>query len=426
MTRLSFLFFFVTGSALAQDLPPGEGDPHAGVEGAPHRERSLATAEASAAVPAGTIRVTVVDRAGQPVPNAEVNVGVMAAEGRRDRIVRRTDATGVAFFPSLETGTSQAYRVNAPHEGATTSSNPFQLPPNVGYDVHIRRLAVTRDARVLLQLVDTMIELRESRAHVTQRLQLINLGQETYVFPVRGQRYELPHGFLAFQSEPVMTDQHVSEAPGGVQIVGSLPPGGVVLAWAFDVPLSGASLTLVFPVHVRTYQMRVTCDAPEGLRMNVDAIAPGTNSETLGPASQFSRPIAAEMEGRGVLLSDLERVPADPPLQRIEVRLTGIPTPGPLRWIAVVLALLLVGGGLVLAVSGRAATVDRLAARKARREALLAEAQALAADRARGDAGPKFVARRRAELVSELALLLHAERETKGVRKSAGRASKRA
>ena len=32
---------------------PSEGDPHAGVEGAPHMDRSLATAEPSADVPAG-------------------------------------------------------------------------------------------------------------------------------------------------------------------------------------------------------------------------------------------------------------------------------------------------------------------------------------------------------------------------------------
>lgn len=91
------------GSALvsAQDAPPTPIDPHAGVPGAPPiqndphaggsgaapRERQLVTALPSAQIPAGTIRVTVVDQLGAPVAGADLNVGLMAAGAGRDRLL---------------------------------------------------------------------------------------------------------------------------------------------------------------------------------------------------------------------------------------------------------------------------------------------------------------------------------------------------
>lgn len=421
MTRVATILAVLALASVARaQHPPMQGDPHEGVDGAPHHERQIATAEASASVPRGTIRVHVVDGAGAPVPGAEVNVGIMGHEGRRDRIVSRADATGVATFAGLDSGTDQAYRVNVPSEGATYSSTPFQLPPNVGYDVHVTRLPITRDDRVLLQLVDTQIELREDRAHVTQRVQLINLGERTYVFPVRGVRYELPHGALAFQTEPVMTDQHVAENAGVVEIHGSLPPGGVNLPWAFDVPLKGAQLTLSFPQHVRTYQWRVITDAPDGLRLDIEAVAPG-DVEGGGPASQFSDPEPGESDGRSVLFSELSRTPQDPPLRSVEVHLSGIPTPGPLRWLAIFAVVLLLAGAIFLATMDREreAGFDAKPAREQRKKELLAEAQELGREREKGEVGPKYYARRRGELVAEMSLLLRADEEGKAAKAAA-------
>jgi hypothetical protein len=365
-----------------------------------------------------------------------VNIGTMASEGRRERIPGRTDASGVATFAGLETGSGQAYRVNVPSEGATYSSTPFRLEPNMGQDVHVTRLPITRDQRVLLQLVDTQIELREDRAHVTQRVQLMNLGERTYVFPIRGLHYELPHGAIAFQTEPVMTDQHVTETDGVVEIKGSLPPGGVQLPWAFDVPLHGGTLSLTFPQHVRTYQWRVISDAPDGLRLDATAVAPG-HADDGSPASQFSDPEAGESDGRSVVFTELSRTPQDPPLRSVVVRLAGIPTPGPLRWIAIVVAFLIVALAVWLLFFDRdtRAIFDAKPWRDARRKELLAEAEQLGRERTKGEVGPKYFARRRGELVAEMSLLLRAEQEKKAagavahaaaerVRKAPRRASK--
>lgn len=410
-------------AASAQDAPPGQGDPHAGVPGAPPRERQIATAEANPEVPTGSIRVTVVDQAGAPVRDAEVNIGVMGAEGRRERVRQRTDATGVTTFSGLPTGTIQAYRVNLPYAGAMYSSNPFQLPTNQGFAVRITRLPTTRDpSTILLVRGELALELREGRMHVSQRAQLMNLGQETYVFPAGGLPIVLPAGFTAPQTEPLMTDQKLLGYDRGYKLSGSLPPGAVVLSWAFDLPLEGAEQTIELAVPFRTYLYRVLTDAPEGATLEVEAVTSGDRSDGTAP-SKFTEPQIAENDGRRLFVSQLERTPQDPALQRIRVRFSGLPTPGPLRWIAAIGAFLLAAAGVfVAATSGAAQSGDSLATR---RTAVLEAIEALEQQRARDEIGPRTYEHERERLVIELAAVIRAEERRQAAEAGTPRGAKR-
>ena len=157
---LSLFLLALAAPALAQapdELPPvhppiapggdphsgmGGPSPHGGAMGAPDRDISramappnVASGSESDAVPAGSIRVTVVDEHDTPVPDASVALGIMRQGGDRERTPSTTGADGVSTYSSLPTGTGQAYRVNVMFEGATYSSTPFQLPPTRGYDV---------------------------------------------------------------------------------------------------------------------------------------------------------------------------------------------------------------------------------------------------------------------------------------------------
>lgn len=401
------LMLFTTSPLRAQDMPHGEGDPHAGVPGAPPRERQLATAAPSPEVPPGTIRVRVLEPTGAPVAGAEVNIGTMGAEGRRERVLRRTDASGTATFAGLPTGAVQAYRVNLPYQGANYGSTPFRLPEDQGYDVALIRLPTTRDpGAVLLVRGELSLELREGRLHVSQRAQLMNLGEETYLFPAEGLAIPLPAGFTAPQTEPVMTDQKLIGDAQGYRLMGSLPPGAVLLSWAYDLPLEGAAQTVEVPVPFRTYLFRVLSDAPAGATLTVESVVRGTRADG-SPVSQFSATETVENEGRRIFLSQLERTPADPPLVAVRARYAGLPTPGPLRWIASfgALALALVGGfGAFRA--GRTQSGDALATRK---ESLLAALATLASQRASGEVGPRTFEQERARLMDELAETLRAE-----------------
>ena len=374
-------------------VPVGQGDPHSGVAGAPARDRSLAIMNPSAAVPAGTIRVTVIDRDGKIVPNADVNVGVMAQGGARDRVIKKTDDSGIALFSGLAVGTTQAFRVNVPYQGALYSSTPFQLPLDKGFDVHIVRLEVTHEPRVMLQVMGQLIfEFRENRVHVMQQTKLMNMGTETYVYPEGGLQIPVPADFASLQAEPVMTDQHLTVGKTGLTLTGSVPPGAVVLSWSYDLPLRGSTAELNFQNPFRTYTFRVISDAPRGMHLDVRGFPP---------------PEAVENEGHHLLLTQIERTPNDPPLETVHVVFTGLPGPGLARWVAVTLASLFLLLGLGLGFSKKRMSNIEKAATTEEERILVAIAQ-LEKEHKTAQIGPKYYERRRYELLTELALTLRA------------------
>ncbi len=398
----------VPGEQEAGSLPPGHppmqgGGPDVRAVLSPAR---LATADPSADVPAGTIRVTVVDPEGAPVAEAAVDVGTLAQGGDRQRMNARTDASGVALFEGLATGSGQAYRVNVPYSGATYSSTPFQLPPDRGYEVRITRLPVTRDDRyVFFHVFRVIAELRDDRLHIIHQAELTNAGRETYVFPASGRRGGLPEGALAFQAQRVMTDQRVEEESGGYVIRGSLPPGTVQLAWAYDLPVDGDTVRIPVDVPLRFFGLQVFSEAPEGLVMNVRGL----------PSPQ-----RVDNDGQPIWLTQVTRGPDEAPIEHFTVTLSGIPGPGPGRWVAVMLAALLVLGGVLLTFMRADDSEAGARARRRRREEILAAIRELELDYESGEVGPEFRQSRRADLVRALAVLLHEEEAAK--QKEASRA----
>lgn len=383
--------------------PPGH--PLIGSSGHGSRQRDpfdappVATAEPSRDVPVGAVRVLVVDVDGRPIEGAAVVLGTMQQGGDRDRISALTDATGRHTWSDLPTGTAQAYRVTVPHEGATYGATPFQLPTDRGYLVRVVRLPITHDDRTVLQVIgQTFVEIREERLHIIQQTQLANMSQtpQTYVFPENGLRVELPEGYLAFQTQPVMTDQRVEELAGiGYRLRGSLPPGRTTLTWAYDLPITGAEMDVTVNVPFRTYIYRVITDAPPGLELDV---------EGLPDPQEF------EDEGRRLFGTEVQRRPGDPPFEAVTLRFRGIPGPGPMRWIALGISLVMVAFGLFFVVrSGSTEEVARRS-REARKKELLAEAVRLDEQHARGEIGPQFRQTRHDEIVRELAVLLHQEK----------------
>ncbi|MFW6051944.1 MAG: carboxypeptidase-like regulatory domain-containing protein [Myxococcota bacterium] len=355
----------------------------------------VATASASEEVEAGSVRVRVVDEQGEPVEGAPVRLGIMQPGGDRSSLAEPTDADGLAVFDGLATGSGQSYRVSVPHDGAKYGAPPFQLPVAQGYQVEIRRLPVTRDPRVLLQFMgQTILELRDERLSVTQHAQLMNMGDQTFVFPEQGLPVELPAGFTAFQAQEVMSDQRFQATERGFRLHGSIPPGRVQLAWMFDVPVDGSAMELDYPVPFRTYTYRVMTEAVPGLELEV---------------RDMPQVVRRETEAGEVLLTQTRRGPEDPPLERVSIRVAGIPGPGPFRWVAVGGALALAFAGLLLGLRGARPLESDARAREERKRRLVAEAVELERMHARGEVGPRYRERRMDALLDELAVLLKAE-----------------
>ncbi len=363
------------------------------------RTPPLAIAEPDRRVPRGTIRVLVMDAQNNPVPEADIRIGIMKSDSSRDSIMGRTNSAGILDQADLPTGSSQAYRVNVHYDGATYSSTPFRLEPDHGHFVRVRRLPTTRSTRSLLQsLGQTMLEYKQGRVKVTQQAQLMNLGEETIVLDDDSVRFELPEGFTAFQTPQQMSDQRVVPDDEGFVVRGSIPPGRVALVWTYDLPLSGDEISFSTSMPFRTYGYRVMTDAADGMRLDVDGF-----------------PSAEEHEGHGgrrLLVTQIERGPDDEAFERLRVTVRGIPGAGPARWLALGGAIVLLIFGLLLATRGgdRAGAITR--ARQAREHELLDDAVELEKAFRASEVGPKFRERRMNEIVDELASLIRLDEAT--------------
>jgi hypothetical protein len=341
--------------------------------------------------------VTVSDAEDHPVAGAEIEIGILAQGRSAPPLRAQTGPDGTHLFERLAIGTQQAYRVKVPYRGALYAATPFQLTTDRGYEVRIQRLPVTRDDRRVLQVAgQTIFEIRDERVHVIHQSELSNFGSETYVIPAQGIMIALPEGYLAFQAQQVMTDQRFEEVAGeGLRVRGSIPPGHVSLAWAYDLPIQRGTMEIPVQVPFRTFTYRVIAEAAPGLELDVSGMPPAQRLDN---------------DGQPLWVTEIQRRPGDPAFTRIVAELRGIPGPGPARWIAVGVALIFLLGGVVFALAGASPARAAERARESRRGALLAAARELEEDFASGEVGPEFRQNRREEIVRELAALLLEQR----------------
>jgi len=370
-------------------------DPHA----APAERRPMSEERADSSLAPGSIRVRVVDAVDQPVPNAEIVVGVMHPDGTRESKPARTKTDGTFTFGGLQTGDQRAYRVNVLHEGAKYSSSPFRLPAEGGYDVMVRRLPVTTDERmVVLYVGATSVELKDDRIKVVQQSRILNLGSQTYVFPKGGTLVKLPAGYLAVQTQESMGDQRVQDdKKEGLRIEGSLPPGETTLLWGFDMPLEGDSSTFEIGLPWVTFAYRVIAEAPEGLKLSV---------------AEMPEPFVQKDAGRSFLITEMQRRVGETPFRSLKITLTGIPGPGPSRWLALALALGIALAGAVVARRRPALSADSKGSAQAKgapqvAPELIARVRALQAERDARDIGPEYYREQLSGLVDELAVQLY-------------------
>ena len=400
-TASSVLSVVVLVVAVARAQPSAQPSPHGANPHQGHAgpaQQPVVASQASDEVAVGTIVVRVVDPSGTPIPDADVRLGVLVQGGDRDSQRGSTDAEGIATFADLATGSSQAYRVTVPYEGATYGSMPFRLSDEHGHRVVVRRLPVTRVTRSLLQVFGrTIVEIKNERLHVVQQVRLQNVGDATIVLPPEGVQIALPDDQLAFQTQASMADHRVQEEQGSVVVRGSFPPGPADLVWAYDVPTTGSREELVVQNPFSTINYQVIVQAPAGLQVDVDGMPRAAKTE--------------DGNGSPVWLSEVQRRPGDEPLDEITLHLSGIPGPGPVRWVAVTIAFALVVLGFALRTVWRSYRAEPVRLQAMHAE-LLEQARRLKAEVASGGVGPEYEAKRHAELRNALALVLREQSKT--------------
>jgi hypothetical protein len=123
-------------------------------------------------------------------------------------------------------------------------------------------------------------------------------------------------------------------------------------------------------------------------------------------AAGFPPPeVRHDQQGQSFLVTERRLRPDDPKLNVLEVGIHDLPTPGPGKWLATLLAACGVVLGLVLALSGRGRTSARGEA-KSSRASILEELAEVERGHMSGQIGPKTYERLHRQLIDALARTL--------------------
>jgi hypothetical protein len=202
----------------------------------------------------------------------------------------------------------------------------------------------------------------------------------------------LPEGFTAFNSQASMSDQGVDEGGGRARLHGTFPPGRHSVEFRWQLPWSGdkdVDFDVGMPPHVAI--ARVMMPATSEIKLVAQGFPPTE--------------VRHDQQGQSFLVTERRLRPDEPKLTSLALGIHDLPTPGPGRLLAAVIALGCVAAGIVLAATGRQR--ERLpSGRKDARKALLEDLRELERARETGEVGPKTYERARREIIVALARAL--------------------
>jgi hypothetical protein len=346
--------------------------------------------------PPGVIVVDLHDADDKPVAHEEVTLGVLinsVAKGdSRKHIQATTDDGGRAMFAGLEQASNIAYRVSVGYQGGAFAATPFQLQQAKAMHVVLHVYPVTRDIQQALIVAEATVacEVREDRIQIEQALTIYNLGRTAWV--PDDVRMKLPTGFTAFNAQASMSDQGVDEVDGAGRLRGTFAPGRHSVEFRWQVPWSGekdVDFDVALPPHVAI--ARVMMPATSDIKLVAEGFPPTE--------------VRHDQQGQSFLVTERRLRPEDPKLTSVSLGIHDLPTPGPGRLLATLLAACGVGVGLVLAMSARGGT-SAGSQSKSSRSSILEELAELERGRETGEVGPKTYERVRRELIDALARTL--------------------
>ncbi len=376
--------------AVADD---GDEDPHGGGGGgapgmAPAPEDG---AMEDPTIPRGAVEVHISDPTGKPMGNTEVTLGIIynsVAKGEsRKRITARTDDVGTARFKDLDVGSGIAFRPMVLKDGATFSTTPFGLGLKSGIRALLHVYPVTSDIDQALIVTQSMVyaEVKDDRVQIQQAYKIYNFGKNAWV-PPPDLIVPLPETFTAFATQQGMTDVGVDAvAKKGIRIRGTFAPGQHVIEFKWQLPYAGEAEVKVdvgMPPHLAA--ARIIAPASKGMGMEVEGFD--------------ATKISTDGMGQRALVTEKQLRREDPPVKSLKLTIKGLPTEGPGKFIATLLALSGLVAGVVLGVR-KAPPRDT----KRERQQLLAALEGLELGHREGSIGPKTYERARRELIDDLA-----------------------
>jgi len=398
------------GEGLPAGHPPVEGGDEEGGQQAPRDPRFFNppqdTAVDDATLPPGVLVVTIKDAQDKPIAGAPITLAILhstVAKGEsRERRSATADGGGTARFEGLSFGSGHSYSVQTKRGPAVYSSAPVGLVDKAGKRVVVHAYDTSANVEELTLAMQGVVylSLREDSIQIEQLLSVYNLSPTAWQADAP---IDLPKGFKAFNKQDAGGEARVDEVPGvGAALRGTFPPGRTDIDFRYQVPLANeAQQSLRIHLPPRVAQARVMAESSRTMQLSVAGF----------PGAQPSE----GRDGKRLLITEKQAERAAGGVRDLEILLTGLPTPGPGRWIAVLLALCAAAAGGFYVFEHREAGIDADTRDDLvdAREALLGEIVALERARKSGEVGPKAYARVRASLLDALGRIVSMLEESK-------------
>ncbi|APR83903.1 Hypothetical protein A7982_09252 [Minicystis rosea] len=360
-------------------------------------------------LPAGTIVVSIKDAQDRPLPQAPIALGILhstVAKGdSRERKTATTDESGAARFDGLSFGSGHTYEVVTTRGSARYGHPPVGLGDKVGKRIVVHAYdsaARIEDLAVAMQGA-VFVSLRESGIQVEQLVSVYNLGPISWMADAK---FQLPKGFKAFNKADAVGDARIDEIPGeGAALRGTFPPGRTDIEFRYQIPLENSEQqTFSVDLPPRVAMARVIAEASRNMALGVSGFPDAQRTEG--------------RDGKRLLITEHQATRAEGGIPRVEIRLSGLPTPGPGRWVAVLLAIGALVAGIVYFNEHKSAALDDDARRDLleAREALLGEIVALERAHKSGEIGAKTYARIRVSLLDALSRIMNMLEDAKRAR----------
>jgi hypothetical protein len=379
----------------AAEAPAAGGGPSSFALGS-----TTGSAKPEKSLPVKTLEVRVLDESGRPIPNHPVTLGSVDTSNKVDVHRAVTDASGVARFTDLAVGRTTGYAAVTDWHGLHIGTEPFAMPEDSGARAEIHALERTSDpsvitigegARIILQMHEDTLQFLEILPLENKSDKLFDPGPGAVEIP-------LPTEFTG--AEVGQGDRKLEIRSGlGVAIHGTISPkaslggndakaAGNEVSFGFVLPYTGTTREFVQKMPTGMGLPTIITEQLPGLEISGPGIGAREESKPLNGRKYWVMPGAAV-----------------PPGGELRFTVTGLPSLDHTgRWIALVLALGLLGAGIFFAWApkdeARRAAVSERDRLTARREALFAELVAVERQARSGAVGA--TPERRRELVGKL------------------------
>lgn len=235
--------FTIGEEGLALVFTIGQVSAEPGAAPAPVRRRAVMPPRLTPTMKAGSVRLSVIDAADQPVAQQEVELVQLDVTGAQVGYEGVSGPDGVAHFEGIKVNLDSAYQITVNYDGAPYSTSLFRLHESMGALAEIRVFKTTTDVSRIRSATQLEIAGRENDlAQVTQLYQVFVSGDEAYWpgAPLKIEGGEDAIGFVVMDRASAIVE-HAEKSPFAT-LREPIPPGEVVdLSFAYLVEHTGTA-----------------------------------------------------------------------------------------------------------------------------------------------------------------------------------------